>query len=107
MGNKLGFAIPFGVFDVGLHICHVGSIVVNGNAKVGKNCTLHGNNKDSNEKVSFTSDNVEFGFGSSVFGKVFIAKNCVIGGHAFIVKDIIDENTTWISNTARLLSKSN
>ena len=38
---KLGFTIPLNVFGPGLHIVHYGTIIVNGRAKVGANCTLH------------------------------------------------------------------
>ena len=37
---KLGFSIPLNVFGPGLSIAHRGCIVVNGNAKVGKNCRI-------------------------------------------------------------------
>lgn len=37
---KLGFSIPLNVFGPGLSIAHYGTIVVNGNAKVGKNCRI-------------------------------------------------------------------
>src|SRR5271157_2605602 len=37
---RLGFEIPLNVFGPGLHISHYGSIVVNGNARVGANCSL-------------------------------------------------------------------
>ena len=35
---QLGFSIPPNVFGPGLSIAHIGTIVVNGNTKVGKNC---------------------------------------------------------------------
>ena len=38
---KLGFSIPCNVFGPGLSIAHYGTIVVNGNARIGANCRLH------------------------------------------------------------------
>ncbi|WP_204215322.1 hypothetical protein [Erysipelatoclostridium sp. An173] len=38
---KTGFGIPLNVFGPGLSIAHLGPIVVNGFAKIGKNCRLH------------------------------------------------------------------
>ncbi len=38
---KYGVHIPVNVFDKGLSIAHLGTIVVNGNAKVGKDCRIH------------------------------------------------------------------
>lgn len=41
MSIRLGFTIPLNVFGPGLCIAHRGTIVVNKNAKVGKNCRIH------------------------------------------------------------------
>lgn len=41
LGERLGFAIPRNVFGPGLSIAHIGSIVVNRNARVGANCRIH------------------------------------------------------------------
>lgn len=40
-GVKLGFSIPVNVFGAGLSIQHIGSIVVNANARIGKFCRIH------------------------------------------------------------------
>lgn len=41
LGERLGFDIPRNVFGPGLSIAHIGSIVVNCNAKVSSNCRIH------------------------------------------------------------------
>ena len=38
---KYGLHIPINVFEKGLSIAHIGTIVVNGNCKIGKNCRIH------------------------------------------------------------------
>ena len=43
LGQKLGFDIPMNCFDVGLKIHHVGSVTVNSQARIGKNCDIAGN----------------------------------------------------------------
>lgn len=40
-GVHLGFSIPINVFGAGLSIQHIGSIVVNPNARVGNFCRIH------------------------------------------------------------------
>lgn len=40
MSLKLGFSIPLNVFGEGLYIPHYGTIVVNGKARIGKNCRI-------------------------------------------------------------------
>lgn len=37
---RLGFSIPLGVFEEGLSIAHHGTIVVNENARIGRNCRI-------------------------------------------------------------------
>lgn len=38
---RYGVHIPINVFEKGLSIAHLGTIIVNGNAKVGENCRIH------------------------------------------------------------------
>jgi len=44
LGTKLGFTIHKDVFGPGLRLWHMGNVVTNAFARVGSNCTLHGNN---------------------------------------------------------------
>lgn len=41
VSRQLGFSIPLGVFGPGLSIAHRGTIVVNGDARVGSGCRIH------------------------------------------------------------------
>jgi serine O-acetyltransferase len=41
LGVKLGFTIPPNVFGHGLSIAHWGTIVVNGDCRVGTHCRIH------------------------------------------------------------------
>ena len=41
MSIRLGFTIPINVFDEGLSIAHIGNIVINNMARIGKNCRIH------------------------------------------------------------------
>lgn len=40
MSMKLGFTIPINTFEEGLYIPHYGTIVVHGNARIGRNCRI-------------------------------------------------------------------
>ena len=85
---KLGFSIPDNVFDLGLQLPHYGTIVVNANAKVGKNCRLHvctnigasGGGKDA-PKIG---DNVYIAPGVKIYGSVEIADNTSIAANAAV-----------------------
>ena len=75
MQVKTGFGIPINVFGPGFSISHLGPIVINGFAKVGK-----------------------------IIGDVTIANNVAIAANAVVVKSILEENTTWGGVPARKIS---
>lgn len=96
IGSRLGFTIPAGVFGSGLKIWHYGTIVVNGYAKVGENCNLHGNNCIGNDGMSLGAPkigkNVDIGFGAIIIGDVEIADNITVGAGAVVVSSFLEEH---------------
>ena len=108
MQVKTGFGIPINVFGPGFSISHLGPIVINGFAKVGKNCRLHpftciGVDGRSNG-VANIGDNVYISTGAKIIGDVTIANNVAIAANAVVVKSILEENTTWGGVPARKIS---
>ena len=101
LGIRLGITIPINCFDRGLQIFHYGNIVVNGFARIGKNCKLHGGNcignNGKNDDAPIIGDNVDIGFGAYVIGNVSIGNNCVIGANSFVNKSF--ENGSLIVGT--------
>ena len=83
IGAKLGILIYAGSCGEGLHIWHYGSVIINGYAKIGKNCTLHGQNcignNGSNNAAPVIGDNVDIGAGA-VVNKSCMEKNVVLAG---------------------------
>ena len=107
-GVLLGITIDFADIGEGLQIYHYGSIVINGNAKIGKNLELHGNNcignKGSKDKSApIIGDNVDIGFGASVLGQVKVASGVKIGAGAVVVHDILQENCTVVGVPAKII----
>lgn len=98
LGLQLGFSIHPNCFDEGLTIYHHGCIIVNSEAKIGKNCKLHGNNCIGNNGVSpgcpKIGDNVDIGFGAVIIGDVVIADNIIIGANAVVNKSFLDSGAT-------------
>ena len=90
IGNKLGIEICNNSVNKGLFICHSGSIVINGEARIGKDCILHGDNcignDGSNSEAPIIGDNVDIGVGAKIIGNVKIADNIVIGAGAVVVE---------------------
>ena len=105
---KLGFTIPINVFGEGLSIPHYGTIVVHGNARVGRNCRLQegvtiGATNGSHEAATI-GDNCYFGSGAKVIGAVTIADDVAVGAGAVVTKDITEPGTTWAGIPARKIS---
>jgi serine O-acetyltransferase len=72
----------------------MGVIRVHKFSKIGSNCTFQPNvfigQKDSDENVPTIGDNVYFGPGAMVFGKVRIGNNVVIAPNSVMIKDVPD-----------------
>lgn len=108
-GMQLGFSIPVNVFGSGLRINHYGYIVVNKDARVGKNCDIHqgvnigqGNKKGDTPTIG---DNVWIGPGAKLFGKIEIADGIKIGANSVVNKTFLDKNVTIVGAPAYSVSK--
>ena len=103
-GNKNRYALKYGieigenVFDEGLTIFHFDGIVVNGNARVGKNCELHGKNCIGNKgfvnKCPIIGDNCNIGVGASILGDVKLGNNITVVAGAVVVKSFEEDGIT-------------
>jgi serine O-acetyltransferase len=93
---KLGFSIPLNVFGPGLAIVHYGTIIVNANAKVGKNCRIHATTNigasGGTSKAPQIGDNVYIGPGVKIYGDIFLANNIAIAANAAVGKSFFEEN---------------
>lgn len=97
--ERLGITIPINVCDKGLAIVHYGTIVISDGAKIGENCRIHegvciGATNGEIEAATI-GKNVFISTGAKIIGKVQIANNVAIAANAVVVKDIMDEGTTW------------
>lgn len=104
LSKKLGIEIPINVFEGGLSIAHAGTIVVSNNAHIGRNCRIHegvtiGATGGENDAATI-GNNVFIGTGAKVIGKIRIANDVCIGANSVVVKDILEEGTTWGGGTS-------
>lgn len=108
---KLGISIPPNVFGPGLSIAHYGTIVVNGNSRIGKNCRIQEgvNIGATNGKASAPQigDNVFIGSGAKIIGKVTIADDVAIGAGCVVVKSITEKGITVAGVPAKKVSNHN
>lgn len=108
-GRKLGFTIHKFVFGPGLRIWHFGNITVNAEARVGKNCTLHGDNCIGNNgkdnKCPVIGDNVELGVGAKIIGDVVLGDNIIIGAGAIVNHSFPDGNVVIAGVPAKIVKR--
>ncbi|ADF37972.1 serine O-acetyltransferase [Priestia megaterium] len=101
----LGFTIPMNVFGPGLSIAHYGSIVINTNVKVGKNCRIHSatNIGEGKGKTPILGDNIYIAPGVKIFGGITIGNNVSIGANAVVNKSFPD-NVVIAGIPAKIIS---
>lgn len=105
LGNRLGICITPNVFDEGLFIDHIGSIIINPNARIGKYCHIHGDccvgNTGFSNDTPVLGDYVDIGWGTIIRGDVTIADGVIIGANAVVTKSIVEPRSTWAGVPAR------
>lgn len=108
--EKLSVYIPPNVFGPGLSIAHAASIVVNDNAKVGKNCRIHEGvtigATNGEKKAAIIGDNCFIGSGAKIIGNISIGDNVAIGAGAVVVKSFEGSNITLGGVPARIISQN-
>ena len=105
-----GLTIPLGVCDEGLTIYHLGSIVINGKAKIGRNCCLMNNvnigSNNGGSEAPKIGDNVYIGPGAVLFGDIVIADNCYIGANAVVNKSCHEPGSVLLGIPASIVKKA-
>lgn len=106
MGAQLGITIWHNTIESGLRIWHYGSIIVNGHAKIGKNCQMHGENcignkGTSDDRAPEIGNNVDIGVGAKVIGPIYIADDVKIGANAVVINSCYKKGATLVGVPAR------
>ena len=110
LGMKLGWSIDPNTFGPGMCVVHYGTVVVNPNARIGKNARLQaGVNIGANaggQDAPKIGDYVYFGPGAKVFGNITIASNVAIAANAVVNKSCLDEGVTLGGIPAKIISQN-
>ena len=89
LGRKLGIEMWENTFDQGLQIYHAGNIVINGKARVGRNCRLHGSNCIGNDGKTLgapvVGNNVRLGVGAKIIGEIQLADDITVAAGAVVI----------------------
>lgn len=93
---KYGLHIPLNCCDEGLRIMHLGSVLINYRATVGKNSVFHINTAlvaaGTNDGVPTLGDGCILGVGAVVAGDVKLADYVAVGANAFVNKSFNEPN---------------
>ena len=95
---------------------HYGLLIVNTDARIGKNCRIHSGlniggaagfkkTGDSRRYAPTIGDNTYIGRGAKIFGPINIGYDCVIGANAVVNKSFEDNNITIGGVPAKVISK--
>ena len=106
---KYGFSIPLNTFGPGLCILHRGTIVINGNSTIGKNCRINacvniGTQMGENDSAPIIGDNCFISPGVKMFGKIKIGDNVAIGANAVVNKSF-GSNLTIAGVPAKIINE--
>lgn len=104
---KMGFSIPINTFGPGLAIVHYGTIVINGNAKIGANCRIHASTNigasNGSNKAPQIGNNVYIAPGVIIFGDIRIPNNTFISANSTVNKTFTEENTMLAGSPAKVI----
>ena len=104
---KYGMHIPPNTFGRGLHVMHVGEILVNNRVRGGEDCAIHVHTSlvagGFNDATPRLGDGVLLFIGAVVCGDTYIADNVVVGANSVVTKSVYEENVTVAGNPARVV----
>lgn len=110
LGAKLGIVAYAGTCGKGLQIWHYGSVIISGDAKIGENCTFHGQacigNDGSSAAAPVIGNNVDIGVGAKIIGDIYIADDVKIGAGAVVTKSCYEKGATLVGIPAKPLKNN-
>ncbi len=90
IGFKYGFIIEPNSVDVGMRICHLGSILIRG--KIGKNAVIHINTAlvggGTVDEAPVCGDDLYLGIGSIIVGPIVIGDDVCVAAGAVVTKNV-------------------
>ena len=108
-----GISIPYAArIGYGCYIGHFGSVIINANVSIGKNCnisqgvTIGVSGRGEERGVPTIGNNVYLGAHAVVAGKIFVGDGAVVGANSFVNKNV-EANTTVLGVPAKKINDNN
>ena len=106
--TKFLLHIPCNCCGKGLRIAHLGPVLINSKATIGKDCSFHMNTSvvagGTNDLVPVIGNNVTLGVGAVVLGGITIADDVAIGANAVVNKSVEQSSVTVAGVPAKIIS---
>lgn len=110
LGRKNGgFAFPINAVGPGLSIAHYGTIIINQNAVIGKNCRIHEgvtigstNGQTTAPKIG---DDCFIGTGAKIIGDVVIGDGATVGANSVVIKSFEEPNCVLVGVPAQKIKE--
>lgn len=110
LSYKLGFTIPPNVFGPGLCISHYGTIIVNGNTRIGAWCRIHActniGSSGGHSEAPVIGDNAYIGPGSLIFGDIKQGNDVTIAANATVNKSFEEDGLLLAGVPAKVVRQS-
>ncbi|MDG1302028.1 MAG: serine acetyltransferase, partial [Opitutae bacterium] len=108
-GQKLGYTIPINTCGHGLSLPHVGTIVINGKARIGNNCRIHVcvniGASGGDKSAPVIGNGVYIAPGVKIYGDISIADGIAIGANAVVNKSFTQPNVTIAGLPAKVVGE--
>ena len=105
LGSRLGLLVYAHTCGKGVHFWHYGPTMISGEAKVGENCTFHGQacigSDGSSIAAPVIGNNVDIGVGAKIIGGITIADDVRIGAGAVVTKSCLEPGATLVGVPAK------
>lgn len=110
LGKICGFYIWPNSVGNNLYISHLSTVLINGHARIGNNCILHGNNcigsKGYGVEAPIIGDNCEIGFGACLIGNIRLGNNIIVGANSVVIRSFEENNCVLAGNPARIIKRN-
>lgn len=103
-GYRMGLTVPVNTVGPGLCLAHVGTVVINRQARIGADCRIHAgtNLGEGRGGAPVVGDHCYIGPGAVLVGGVELGEGCVVGANA-VVTSSFPANSVVAGVPARLL----
>lgn len=103
--TRYGISIPLNVVGKGFYMVHLGSVIINCDAKIGEDVKVHpgvciGANHGRAPRIG---NRVYIGPGAKVFGDILIADDIQIGANAVVNKSCEVPGASLVGNPSRMI----